>query len=180
VPIIVLAAACDAAAWAAEAEQTKHDTLSLYSTTLTLLHGDAERVVVLHLQERALVERLAQTVEQLAQVNVVLVEVLLRLARDEAAGGAGQASDGGVPPAAASSRTAHKVPRGRRAFPCRHDLFDHLTMRRDPKDRKREEESLERTHYDDGVWTVVTSHTVVRRKTHHEHDEHRPSAYRLT
>src|ERR671930_1346901 len=63
VPIIVLAAACDAAAWAAKAEQTKHDTLSLYSTTLTLLHGDADRVVVWHLQERALVGRLAQTVE---------------------------------------------------------------------------------------------------------------------
>ena len=72
VPIIVLAAACDGAAWAAEAEQTKHDTLSLYSTTLTVLHSDADRVVVLHLQERALVGRLAQTVEQLAQVNVVL------------------------------------------------------------------------------------------------------------
>jgi hypothetical protein len=45
---------------------------------------------------------------------------------------------------------AHKVLRGRRAFPCRHDLFDHLTMLGDPKDRNREEESLERMHYDDG------------------------------
>jgi hypothetical protein len=51
---------------------------------------------------------------------------------------------------------AHKVLRGRRAFPCGHDLFDHLTMLGDPKDRNREEENLERTHYDDGVRTMCS------------------------
>jgi hypothetical protein len=37
-----------------------------------------------------------------------------------------------------------------------------VTMLQDPKDRNREEERLERTHYDDGGCTVVTAHTVAR------------------